>query len=113
MSTGLEVTVKDLDGHTVVTARGDIFFDTVDPLRTALLSAAETDGPRIVLDLGDVRLCDSSGLNVMAHAQQVTARHDGWLRLAAVRPMVRTVLEATNLVRLLPIYESVTAATTG
>lgn len=58
-------------GEVVVTAEGELDYDTQGTLADAL-GAALTDPPRrLVVDLAGVRYCDSSGLRVL-----VTAHHD-------------------------------------
>ncbi len=96
--------------HTVVAPQGDIFFDTIGPLREVVLPLAGTTRARIVLDLSAVTLCDSSGLNLMVQALRLTTGHGGWLRIAAARPKVRAALEITNLTRVLPIHPTVAEA---
>ncbi len=105
--------VREGDGYTVVAPRGRIFFDTVHPVRDALLRLAAGEPARVVLDLSDVATCDSSGLNLMVEAQRVATRQGGWLRLAGVTPGVQRVLQVTNLTRVLPVYDTVEAAASG
>jgi anti-sigma B factor antagonist len=109
---GVEVAVRRRADHTVVIARGSIYFDTHERLREALLALTADGEPRIVLDLSGVDLCDSSGLNLMAQTHRAAARRGGWLRLVGVRPIVRQVLEATSLTRLLALYDTPEQAAT-
>lgn len=110
MSGDVVVSTYECGGHTVVAPRGDIFVDTVCPLRAVLLDAVAVDPPRVVLDLSGVRICDSSGLNLMAEAHRTAAARGGSVCVAAAQPMVRRVLEVTNLTRLLGLYDTVDAA---
>jgi anti-anti-sigma factor len=110
VSPAVAVVVRETPGCTVVSPQGRLYFDTVRPLRDALLLIAAGERARVVLDLSDVAMCDSSGLSLMAQAHLLATRQGGWLRLAGVHPDVRRVLEATNLTRILPIYDTVEAA---
>jgi anti-anti-sigma factor len=110
MTETVRVIVRESAGHTVVAPQGAVFFDTVDVLRETLLRLAGAEHPRLVLDLSDVSVCDSSGLNLMVQTYHLVMNHGGWLRLAAPQPIVRRALEATNLTRLLPVYDTVTSA---
>jgi anti-anti-sigma factor len=103
---GVQVGVRRSADHTVVATRGSIYFDTHDELRDILLTLAEEDEPRIVLDLSEVDVCDSSGLNLMAQTHRTVTSRGGWLRLAGVRPIVREVLDATDLTRVLAAYDT-------
>ncbi len=103
----LTVQVRDGTHYTVVDVSGALFSDTAEPLRAALASAVTAERPRTVLDLSGVSLMDSAGANLMVQTYRTVDGYGGWLRLAGVQPMVRHVLEITNLTRILPIYPSV------
>jgi len=109
------VTVQVRDGShcTVLDVSGGLFADTVEPLRAALASAVTADRPRAVLDLSGVALMDSAGANLMVQTYRTADGYGGRLRLAGVQPMVRHVLEITNLTRILPIYPSARDAVRG
>jgi anti-anti-sigma factor len=102
----VDVVVRRSADHTVVAASGSIYFDTHEPLKETLLALAAEEKPRIILDLSEVDLCDSSGLNMMAQTHLIATRNSGWLRLAGVQPIVRQVLDATHLTRMLSLYET-------
>jgi anti-sigma B factor antagonist len=108
----VSVSVRDAPGHTVVVPEGRLYFDTVGPLRQALLALAAGERPRIVLDLSGVETCDSSALNLMVEVHRRAAGRGGWLRLVAPQRHVRRVLEVTNLTRLLAVYDTVAQAAT-
>jgi anti-anti-sigma factor len=110
MSQSAQVTVRRIAGVDVVQPHGSVCFGEHEPLLEALLFLAESDDPRIVVDLSDVSLCDSSALNVLLQAHRRASSHGGWLRLAGAQPLVRRVLHMTNLNRLLPIYDTVEQA---
>ncbi len=103
---------EDGDGspYTLVTPQGALYFDTFQPLCDALLHLAAGEQPRIVLEMSQVNACDSSGLNLLVQTHRLATRQDGWLRLTGVQPNVRRVLELTNLIRILPVCDSVDAA---
>ena len=107
MSQVLHVTVHHDTNHTVVAVRGRVYADTIDPLRTALTPLLDTDRPRIVLDLSEVEVCDSSGLNLIVGTDYAATREGGWLRVVGLQPIVRRVVSATNLDRLLSIHATV------
>jgi anti-anti-sigma factor len=113
MSHSLHVVVQDEAGHTVVAVAGRVFHDTVEPLHAALTQVLDTDRPHIVIDMSAVEICDSSGLNLFARSHHTATARGGWLRLAGLRPIVRRVVDATNLDRLLSIYTTVTDAAHG
>jgi anti-sigma B factor antagonist len=113
MSQSAQVTVRRVAGVDVVQPHGSVCFGEHEPLLEALLLLAERDGPRIVVDLSDVSICDSSALNVLLQAHRRATSHRGWLRLAGAQPLVRRVLHMTNLNRLLPIHDTLEQALRG
>ncbi len=109
----MNVVVREAADHTVVRPEGRLYFDTIDPLRDALLVIVAGERPRIVVDLSAADRCDSSALNLFVQAHRMAARHGGWLRLAAAPPALRRAIDITNLDRLLTVHDSVEAAVTG
>jgi anti-anti-sigma factor len=108
-SLDLDVRVHE-DGRAAVTVAGEIDFATHRSLLGALTDLIEQGRPRIVLDLGKVSFCDSTGLGVMVQIRQRVVGGGGWLRLAAPTEPVRRALEITNLDRLIPAYPTVAEA---
>jgi anti-sigma B factor antagonist len=103
--------VKETDGHVVVSAQGELYIDTLQPLQDALLVQVAREHPRVVLDLAGVSQCDSSGLNLFVKAHRMADQHGGEFRLAAPGPTVRRLLALTNLDRALRIFDTVQQAT--
>ena len=91
------------DGVTWVRVRDVIFADNRDPLLAELLRLADTAASRIVLDLSEVPLCDSSALSLFVQVHQLATAAGGGLRLVGLQPMVRQILHVTNLDQLIPV----------
>jgi anti-anti-sigma factor len=113
MTETVTVVVHHNADHAVAAVRGRVFHDTIAPLARVLEPLLGADRPRVVLDLSGVDICDSSGLNLLVASHHAAARRNGWLRLAGLRPMVRRVVEITNLTRVLAIYDTVDEAIDG
>jgi|tagenome__1003787_1003787.scaffolds.fasta_scaffold19862379_2 anti-sigma B factor antagonist len=112
--TGLAVTAESLDDTTVVVhAAGQIDLRTVGILETMADGRLAEGRTRLVLDLSEVTLCDSSGLSAMIRIHHRAGAAGGWLRLVAAQPQVQRVLELTNLVRLVPLHPGVQEALDG
>lgn len=107
MNERLTVAVRPAADHCLVIPRGPVYADTVDPLRDALAELLEAEKPRIILDLSEVRVCDSSGLNLLVNTHHAAAARGGSLRLTGTQPMVRRVMDITNLSRMFAIHPSV------
>jgi anti-sigma B factor antagonist len=97
--------------YTVVTATGEIDFQSYQPLQELLTTQLRAGRSKLVLDLESVGFCDSSGLGMFVSIHRRAGMAGGWLRLARPSPQLRRILAVTNLDRLLGAYESVEAAT--
>jgi anti-sigma B factor antagonist len=95
----------------IVTAHGVIGLAAAAQLEAVLRGHARHGRPRIVVDLGDVRLIDSAGLTGLLRAHREAIQRGGWVRLARPRSRARRVLETMNLGRILTIHDTVRQAT--
>jgi anti-anti-sigma factor len=111
--TELRVTISPDVDHVVVSPNGKICFDTLEALTAALDGYLTGSAPRIVVDLGEVTMCDSSCLQVLVNTYRRVTGAGGWLRLADPQPLVLRVLQITHLDQLLPIYDTVDRAVSG
>src|SRR5260370_9806684 len=94
----LEVSTAGPQGHTaVVKVSGEIDLRTAQALKTGLLDLAQAGFRRIVVDFGDVRFCDATGLGALVAAQNRLAPDAGGLRLAGGRPAHRPAFGVTRL----------------
>ena len=75
---------------------------------TILLSAEEVD--KLVFDLSEIEYCDSSGLSAILLSFRILQSNNGHIRLAAPQKSVRTLIEISQLDRVLPIKETVEEA---
>lgn len=89
---------------------GDLDIETLAPAREALdLLVAER--PRaLVVDLGRVDFCDSSGLNLLLQTRMAAADEGLSFHLAALSGPVRHLLELTGAKAVFTIHETVDAA---
>jgi anti-anti-sigma factor len=106
----VEVKIVKGGDPVVVRVTGKILCDTLGPLAHALSRLDPASAPRLVLDLSEVSMCDSSGLNLLVRIRSERTAAGGWLRLAGTRPLVDNVLRVTNLTRILPRYATVEEA---
>ncbi len=88
------------DGRAVVTPRGELDMATQEQLRTALAEAARFGV--VVLDLGELRFLDTSGLRLILETAEAS-RRDGFR--FAVRPgaePVQRLFEVAGVMDLVP-----------
>ena len=72
---------------------------------TILLTAEEIK--KLVIDLSVVEYCDSSGLSSILLAFRILQSNGGHIRLAAPQKNIRTLIEISQLDRILPIFDTV------
>lgn len=75
---------------------------------TIFLNAEEIN--KLIFDLSDVEYCDSSGLSAILLAFRILNSNDGHIRLASPQKSVKTLIEISQLDRVLPICNSVEEA---
>ena len=90
---------KSFDASIAGLAKGEL---------TILLSAEEVR--KLVFDLSEIEYCDSSGLSAILLSFRILQSNDGQIRLAAPQKNVRTLIEISQLNRVLPIKETVEEA---
>ncbi len=75
---------------------------------TILLSAGDIN--KMVFDLSEIEYCDSSGLSAILLSFRILQTNNGSIRLANPQKSVRTLIEISQLDRVLPIKETVQEA---
>lgn len=107
------------NGVAVVQIPSELDLSNQDHLRDccrAALDAVRTNGcgPRVVVDLSETTYMDSSALGVFVQVAKQSAAEGGWLRLASAdSPVLRKVLQITQLEEYLGHYDSVDDAVGG
>lgn len=92
------VAVKQLP-ETMSIKQRRIFFHELE-------SCMSVDRPRIVLDCSNVRRLDTSVIHLLLCCLEEAMKRNGDVKLAAVPPAARTILELTGVNRLFDIFES-------
>ncbi|AUG81653.1 hypothetical protein CFP65_7048 [Kitasatospora sp. MMS16-BH015] len=83
-------------GGTVLTLRGELDLGAAAELARWLAEALVVPGTTVVVDLGELGFCDSSGLSVLLRARTVAVAEGSHLELARPRPLVLRMLELTG-----------------
>ena len=101
------------DGVAVLRLDGRLNMVAAPRVKAAIDDAVESGRPRVVVDLSQVSFMDSSGLGALIAGLKRTRQASGDLRIASVAAQVATVLQLTNLDRVLRPHPSVEAASDG
>jgi anti-sigma B factor antagonist len=97
-------------GVAVVSPRGRLNMVSAKRLREILADLVSGGSTRIVVDMGGTTFLDSSGLGALISGLKSARQAGGDLRIARPTTPVTTVLELTNLDRVLRPRDSVEAA---
>lgn len=89
----------------VLTFSGELDVAVAQRFRQALIDLAEAGAVHLDVDLADVTFLDSHGLSVLLHARKRVIRQGGSLRVIALSPQVRRVLETTGTSALLLVSD--------
>lgn len=65
---------------------------------------------KLIVDMSEVEYCDSSGLSALLLAFRILQAEEGEIKIAAPQKSVRTLIEISQLDRILPIYNSIEEA---
>lgn len=119
------VTQAERDGWVVVTVEGEMDLISSPAVRQKVHDAVAAGRRRVVLDLVDVRFCDSSGVGVLIGARRLMRSCAGRLRIVLPEEVpavaasegygggahVNRVLAALGVRRLFEVYPDLEAAT--
>lgn len=104
----MQATVTDTPTEVaVLRLSGELDADTATKLHALLAELLERPVPRIVVDLSDLKFCDSVGLSAFITAKQVIAARGGWLSFAGANRFLVGLLETVGLSRYFAIFPNV------
>ena len=103
----LKITDREVDGVTVLALEGRIVFgEGADALREKLKSLLAAGRKKLVLDLKNVAMIDSSGLDVLVTAHTSAKSSGANLRLCNLGLRTNKLLQITRLVNVFEVSES-------
>lgn len=104
----LRVSTERIDDEvTVLTVAGELDRDSMHVLGDVARAVLDGGTKRLVLALGALTFCDSSGLRLFVDLHRRATGRGGSLRLADLQPPVETVIELVNLHRMLALHPTV------
>ncbi|KPI08859.1 anti-anti-sigma regulatory factor, SpoIIAA [Actinobacteria bacterium OK074] len=118
MAVALKVTGTDNGGWAVLTVAGELDLVTSPELRRRVHAVVADGRHRLVLDLSDVRFCDSSGVGVLIATRRLLRSCRGRLRLILPDEYgnegahVNRVLAALGVRRLFDVHPDLATAVT-
>jgi anti-sigma B factor antagonist len=104
----MQATVSDpCPDVTVLHLKGELDADTANQLHETLAGLLERPVPRIVVDLTDLKFCDSVGLSAFITSKQVITARGGWLSFAGANPFLTQLLDTVGLSRYFAVFPEV------
>lgn len=101
----LQLHTRTDDGIHFIEPRGEISLETAPSFHAVVLSTLEQRPVKIIIDLAGVTYMDSSGVGTLVDIKRRAGRSGGELFLMAPQPMVKSVLEITQLTRFFRIID--------
>lgn len=106
----LITTTRSTPAGSVLKVAGELDHNTARTLQEAVQHVPLRPGQRLVLDLGALRFCDSSGISALIAARNLALAADATVALAAVPTPVARVLSIVGLDQVFPCYPSAEAS---
>ncbi|WP_328333503.1 STAS domain-containing protein [Streptomyces sp. NBC_00455] len=110
MTQHLTVAIRTTLAGPVIEISGELDHHTAPDVRGALTGLALNAGQQLVLDLGGLTFCDSTGLTVMIAARNRALAADATIVLAAVPASVSRTLSLVGLDQVFPAHPTAEAA---
>ncbi|AZZ56893.1 STAS domain-containing protein [Rathayibacter iranicus] len=107
----MTITTETIEPDITILNVGDrLTASSAQELRAAVRRAVDAGSPRIVVELSEVRVMDSSGLGALVSALKIARQAGGDLRIASPSRQVAMALTLSNLDRLLVGFDCAAAA---
>ncbi|MFG2308685.1 STAS domain-containing protein [Streptomyces sp. NPDC048566] len=94
----------------VIELTGELDFHSADQVRAQLAGLVLPPGGQLVLDLGGITFCDSTGITVLIAARNCALATGAGIALAAVPKAVSRVFRMVGLDQVFPSHATVQAA---
>ena len=102
----MKVDVRHADDVIIVDLSGRLVMGVGDELLREVMNQIIAEGwSKIVLNLHDVSIMDSSGIGEVVSSWKLAQRFGGSLKLLSPAPSVQRTLRLTQLLPLLEVYE--------
>lgn len=104
--TELNLSVRHLGHRATIQAGGEIDLATSPQLQAVLVELVDRGCHQLIIDLEQVSFLDCAGIRVLVDARRRAQEHGGSLKLVRPRPLVRRVLEITEMTTVFSIGSS-------
>ena len=105
--TAQEQDVRWSGRHAIVTMPAEIDLTNSGNLDNLLAAVTAQSPETVTVDLTSTTFCDSAGVYVLAHANQLATENGGELRIALGDSPVARILQLIGLDQVVPVYRDV------
>jgi anti-sigma B factor antagonist len=107
----MEISVTEIAGVTILKPMNErLDAHNSDTLKEAMNQVFERGAKKVLVDLGQVRFIDSSGLGALVSGFKNSVSHRGRLALSGLQGQVQSMFELTRLHRVFDMYPGVDEA---
>ena len=106
----MKLSYEDHGPITVLSVSGELTADQSDAFRRSCQDRFDAGSRDVLLQMKDLSLVDSAGLELLLWLSDEIARRAGQLRLIAPEETIRKILEITRLERRFTMHDSVESA---
>jgi len=110
MEDSMKIKIEEKDGVTVVFIDGNVLQENVPIFRVKLLELLEADKNCIVLDMIACNYISSMCLAAIVDVKKKVIEKNGDVKMARVNKLVVNLLETTNLLKQIEVYDDIGAA---
>ncbi|AYG78857.1 Anti-sigma-B factor antagonist [Streptomyces hundungensis] len=100
----LKITTRDAAPGPVLEIFGELDYASAGELRERILATPLRPGQRLVLDLGGMAFCDSSGLSALIVAHNHARAAEADVALASVPSNTLRILRIVGLDQIFPVF---------
>jgi anti-anti-sigma factor len=106
----MKIKIEEKEGVTIVFIDGNVLQENVPLFRVKLLELLEADTTRIVLDMFSCNYISSMCLAAIVDVKKKLIAKNGDIKIARVNKLVLNLLETTNLMKQIEVYDEINAA---
>jgi anti-anti-sigma factor len=106
----MKIKIEEKEGVTILFIDGNVLQENVPIFRVKLLELLEADKSRIILDMLSCNYISSMCLAAIVDVKKKVTEKGGSVKLARVNKLVINLLETTNLMQQIEVFDDVSSA---
>ena len=106
----MKIKIEEKEGVTIVFIDGNVLQENVPLFRVKLLELLEANATSIVLDMISCNYISSMCLAAIVDVKKKLVEKNGDIKIARVNKLVLNLLQTTNLMKQIEVYDDIAAA---